>query len=478
MLNLRMWPLQVKLIGGSLKYFRMIDRPIKFKVSFYFGLLLIGLFGYVYSIDASAAAPESLFVDASGLKWVPSTQRYPEVVRELKIPIDVTMIFGRGTLIVDLPELKDRLVLEHLGKLKERSKETFIWTGKVNGRKHDSATFTLVNGILTGSIILSNGKGYRFRHVKGNTYLIQEIDRSKFPPEACIGDKDSDKPEARWSQPKFLKSSTAGTDDICEPEDPVDRIELLVVYTDDALSEATGDGASIDEGRATLMGAIEIAVNQTNLSYANSDIQPRLVLLDPISEIQYTEESSIIDELRRLNLPQTNDSEAAEIIKLRNRLAADIVVLVTHNGDSCGFAKTMGTVLRTFREKAFAIVPYRCLTEGFSFAHELGHLMGARHDRDADGTNHLPFIFNHGNVHLHPSDSEVAPWMTVMATRNKCINDGIDNCVRIDFWSNPSESFSYYDDLTGKENDTDNHQTLNRTGSTVANFKCSSSRAQ
>ena len=84
---------------------------------------------------------------------------------------------------------------------------------------------------------------------------------------------------------------------------------------------------------------------------------------------------------------------------------ADLVALIINKSDYCGLADQIMATSAT----AFAVVYYDCATDYYSFAHELGHLMGARHiEQDDPGTT--PFPYGHGLRH------DVSPaWRTVMA---------------------------------------------------------------
>jgi hypothetical protein len=155
-------------------------------------------------------------------------------------------------------------------------------------------------------------------------------------------------------------------------------------------------------------------------------------------------------------------------------MAADIVVLVTRGvKDACGLAGVMDDVSTAFHASAFAVVPFRCMNDSYAFAHELGHLMGARHDFGEDKYN-TPYPFSHGFVQSHPSAKAPGPWLTIMGAWASCPSS---DCRRIGLWSTPDSAFDYYGEALGDKRRADNRQTLNRTASTVANFMCSSTRS-
>lgn len=406
--------------------------------------------------DSEPPSPKLLF---DAVKWQRKSGSDPEVVRETTVTIDVKAIETQDVLRIQLPGTS--FLLQTIERTK-RPNGTLVWLASVNKSKYETATFAIVRGILTGSIAAPNGRAYRIRYFKGELYLLQEIDRSKFPPEACL---------IRAPMPQVAQAIQSSP---CTPEDAGDTIDVMVVYTNGALAEVNPKVGTT--AMATMEGAIENAFSQANTSYAHSGIKQRLLPVYPYTPIQYTEGASTTDDLD--NLKNVNNPQLSSIHVKRKALAADIVVLVTAYSGSCGLADVMTTVSPAFASNAFAIVPYRCLTDSYSFAHELGHLMGARHDIYQDATRNSPFAFNHGYAQAVPTGAAAHPWYTVMGTNNLCSAMLLTDCQRIDFWSTPDTQFDYYGDATGVANEADNQQTLNTSAKTVANFMCSSSRTQ
>ena len=135
----------------------------------------------------------------------------------------------------------------------------------------------------------------------------------------------------------------------------------------------------------------------------------------------------------------------------RDKGGADLQVLIINKSDYCGLADA---ILAT-EETAFAIVHYNCATGYYSFAHELGHLMGARHDEETDPTL-PPFPYGHGyRDHMK--------WRTIMAYNCP------QSCNRIQYWSNPN--VMYGGEPMGIVNRSDNARVLNETATTMASFR-------
>ena len=105
---------------------------------------------------------------------------------------------------------------------------------------------------------------------------------------------------------------------------------------------------------------------------------------------------------------------------------------------------------------AFCVVEQGCANANgkWSFAHEIGHLQGARHNDDL--LCNVPYAYGHGYV-FPPSNKA---FQTMM---------GISLAVpRVKYWSNPD--ITYQGDDTGEAGCCDNARALDQSASTVADF--------
>src|SRR5690606_20416486 len=86
----------------------------------------------------------------------------------------------------------------------------------------------------------------------------------------------------------------------------------------------------------------------------------------------------------------TSDGYMDNVHTLRSQYGADIVVLIVNDSPFlCGVAAT----IKAGVNNAFAVVIDHCAVGNYSFAHEIGHLAGARHDDDSDDD---PYDYGHG----------------------------------------------------------------------------------
>lgn len=192
-------------------------------------------------------------------------------------------------------------------------------------------------------------------------------------------------------------------------------VELIVGYTPSAELEAKKEGYDIES-------LIHTARAIANLSFENSDIDGKLKS-SGIFRFDYKEKGDF-----KKDLAEISASGALRDLWLRRRSAkADVAVLVVHDAkkDNCGLSQVIGAKA----ESAQAVVNWQCVTDRYSFVHEIAHLAGAWHDRKTVGDkyNILP---SYASGYITEGSTPVA---TIMAYRTACPK----NCARALLWANP-----------------------------------------
>ncbi len=419
-------------------------------------VLSTGQSGIAFPVDQPV---EALFTDAARPERDLSDD--PTIIHTRFVNVNFDLLGGTGSSPKTQSEMAKVLLLNLfeavvftgvLDRVESNPSGSFSWIGYLEGVEYSQVILVVKERVMAGNITLP-GEFYQVRYVGNGVHAIHQIDQGAFPPEAEPIPGDIFQGELGEA------AHTATADD-------GSIIDVMVVYTPAARTEAGGT--------TDMENLIDLAVAETNQSYDNSGITPRLNLVHT-EEVSYTESGDMNDDLDRLINP--SDGYMDNVHTLRDTYLADLVDLIVETADYCGLAHTMGTVSPSFESLAFSVVGRDCATGYYSFAHELGHNMGARHDWYVN-EDVTPYTYCHGYVNVADQ------WRTIMAYNDKCDDSG-SYCTRLQYWSNPdvpyggdpmgiSEGTSIActtGNLSNPPCDADNRRTLNNTAYTVANFR-------
>ncbi|MBL3657861.1 zinc-dependent metalloprotease [Fulvivirga sediminis] len=313
-----------------------------------------------------------------------------------------------------------------LDELDIRNSDDFSWHGHEKGGV-GYMVLVYSKGEMAGNLFVS-GRTYSISPFGTGAVTFYEINPASYPPDHPEGAK----------QKVYDMTGNAGS--VKQNAETV--IRVLVAYTSSAESGVAGLGYS----DITLF--LQEAISETNQSFINSNVAHRLKLAVNI-EVGYNESSSSERDLDRFI--STSDGYMDEIHSYRNYYSADVGVLIINNDDYCGVASGIGSNANS----AFCVVHYECVLGYYSFAHEIAHLHGCRHNSEVD-PNTSPFAYGHG--YISPGN-----WRTIMAYNNYC------NCPRIQYWSNPD--ISYGGRAMGNSSTSDNARVLDATAPTVSNYR-------
>jgi len=150
---------------------------------------------------------------------------------------------------------------------------------------------------------------------------------------------------------------------------------------------------------------------------------------------------------------------------LRNTVGADVVTLISQSTNACGMASVMTTVSTDFAPKAFSVVKAGCLSQ-HSLAHEIGHNMGNKHDRDnASSAGAYPYSYG-----FRRCVTDGTGFRTVMAY-------SCSGAPRVAWFSNPNVYYNGYATGIAYESSpatsADNARSMNNAAATVAAFRSS-----
>lgn len=311
------------------------------------------------------------------------------------VNIDVSQIAQQENFLL---EYDNKTLSMNRKSIKFRGEDDFCFWG------YNDEGYSLFLSIISNDIqgVIEGPKGkFSVETIGEKSYALVKFDPSKMPNDCATIDDDNSNAnlddESSFSHAPTLLSLQNGC-----------KIRVLVLYTPKAQSK-------VSNIKNTILEAVELS----NASFINSNIQQSIELVY-IGKTNYTERG-YSDDLKNFRLK--NDGIMDEVHTLRDLYSADVCVLLTYDEALCGIAAGIGVDANN----AFCVVSvYRtCATTNYSFIHEIGHLLGCRHDIAMDATK-TPFAYGHG--YIAPSKK----WRTIMAYQNDC-----GTCPRLNYWSNP-----------------------------------------
>jgi hypothetical protein len=289
--------------------------------------------------------------------------------------------------------------------------DAFSWRGRtIDGS--GSATVTVNKGMVTARVSVNPTTVYRIEPLSRDMHIIYRLNQQKTVREESpenyrrMLNGDFELKEERATREPHEEQSEAGLlGNDC-------YIRILVGYESNiVLTDPVGFAIQCIELTNTIYGNSDINF-EAELAFARiyNDVAP----LD-IDETLLLWESSL-------------DGDFNEVHSDREQYDADFCILITEDfdGEYVGLAST---ILADY-ESAFCVVEDGAAQDNLSFTHEIGHLMGARHDEYVDGSGD----YNHGYI-IHSEKVR-----TVMAYNDECDDNGY-NCSRIEYFSNPDKMY-------------------------------------
>ena len=349
----------------------------------------------VASQASSQGTPVDLFVGVpDAVASVPANDK--KIVREHLGALRLDVLeqsaerqggFGR----LALPLFDGEVIVTRVARVEQAANDGWVWVGTIEGSVEDSVMLSVVGDTVVGSIH-SQDRLFAVRYAGAGLHALAEIDQSGF--DGC-GTEAGGHDHSQAGAPAPLGPVVPLLPGLKTPAKALaagaannpPTIDILVVYTPEARSEAGGTSA--------MDALINLAITETNDAYAQSQVDQEVRLVGTAEMTGYTESGSIFTELSRLTT--FGDGFLDQAHTLRNQYAADAVdLIVADGGGTCGVAHLMKTPDNTFSQLAFSCTVRSCATGYYSFGHELGHNFGSHHNNNGGGVPGASFLYSFG----------------------------------------------------------------------------------
>jgi len=297
-----------------------------------------------------------------------------------------------------------------------RTAKGTTWRGSVEETGESALLMWWKNGHMSG-VFAYKGRIYTIVNLKDDLHAVVESDPAKLPPDHSPPTADSAKfmatrAEAREEAiPRPVEFKPLSQIDLDALQVKKISIDVMMLYTKKAAAQNVQKPAEV----------IEMTIDQANATFRNSSVGNVNLRLVHAEAIDYDETSG--KHFEHLYGMVDGVGVFKGVRKLRDDKRADVVGLIVDDPSGCGLSTRVGADA----EEAFFVVHLACATLTNSIAHEVGHIIGARHDRSIDKGGQFPYA--HGYVNG-------SKWRDIMSYHEAC-----NGCPRIPFWSNPRVTY-------------------------------------
>ena len=281
-----------------------------------------------------------------------------------------------------------------------RTERGFTWRGIAEETGERAILMLWNDGHLSGYFAYK-GRVFSVNHLGGEIHTVAELE---LPPDHAPGTTSTPPgpPPPEPVVPPFPEAERRAL------EVKMITIDLMLLYTKNAVDHYIGKPADL----------LALVIDEANESFQRSGLGNISLRLVHTQLIDYDETGGQhFDHLYRF---VDGVGPFKDVRKLRDEKRADIVGLILDSPSGCGLSTRVGAE----SDEAFFIAHHSCAGNTYTIVHEIGHILGARHDRSVDA-NEAPFAYAHGYVNG-------TKWRDIMSYKESC-----GSCPRIPYWSNP-----------------------------------------
>ncbi|MDZ7369441.1 MAG: zinc-dependent metalloprotease [candidate division KSB1 bacterium] len=416
------------------------------------------------SVSAQSTQPKALFeqvlveqtpLSAPQAKILDYIQKDTATIRFAVVKINPALFLEEKTINLNL--FPNENFTTTTNKIDQRGEQDFSWHGNAPGH-FSNILLTVYKEAVAGYIIIDDDY-FNVRSIGNGLHVLIQVDPRKSARcgtgAASNSNASSRDNNTAFARGEIFKSST--TNHLAKTMSNT-IIKVLVAYTTAAKNLAGEENG--------ITAIINSAKDAANISYTNSAVAIELQIAHT-EEVNYSETSASVAKTPRYcsNLGpfdlsvmltdfQAGNGAMASIPNLRGLYGGDVAVLLVAPGFLPGNDNGQAFEINVPADEAFCVVNYdqAAAAGAWTFAHEIGHLQGCRHDKAADKCNDP---YPHGHGYFLPNTN----WRTMMA---------VGSGTRIQHWSNPN--IFYQGVRTGDTTTANNALVLTQRAGTVANF--------
>lgn len=318
------------------------------------------------------AAPDPVQADVAFQKALKTIEAFPATQSVQEVSVDPHAItLNQKTLnltLIDHPITATKVRTEEVTN--PDGSQSILWFGNLEPHAsvqpdipqwqdpQNSITLVKSGETITG-MIRQGSQLFEIRPVGADRHVVVVLDGTKMPPE---------REEPLLAKPPSGKKTTASSRSLVPSADPtLTHIEVMTVVPQNTVAEYQGD----------MVALMQLAVALANQSYINSMVGIRLRLV----AYQVTDD---MPKARRPGAEPTRpqnfkDEQMDDLIALRNKSSADVVVYIFRASPTGDGALSCGQTLRngSAADTAFAMVNYKCIAN-FAFTRGIGRLQSLR----------------------------------------------------------------------------------------------------